>query len=147
MGAHACRAAPAPALARRRPPAVNQALLCTALGLPPAFFRRFSQSNAAFTVIDFTPAADGKGPPTARVERVNQARPARAARPAAPPSCRACAAHAVRLARHGGAGGAGRRQAAERGAARPSHSIRPTTELSAHMVPARAARRSSRTAP
>ncbi|KAI7845742.1 hypothetical protein COHA_000658 [Chlorella ohadii] len=33
--------------------AVNQALLCTALGLPPAFFRRFSQSNASFTVLDF----------------------------------------------------------------------------------------------
>ena len=35
------------------PPAVNQALLCTALGLPPSFFRRFSQSNASFTVLDF----------------------------------------------------------------------------------------------
>ena len=31
------------------PPPVNQALLCTALGLSPAFFCRFSQSNAAFT--------------------------------------------------------------------------------------------------
>ena len=33
--------------------AVIQALLCTALGLPPSFFRRFSQSNAAFTVLEF----------------------------------------------------------------------------------------------
>lgn len=57
--------------------AVNQALLCTALGLPPAFFRRFSQSNAAFTVIDFSAAADERGraaAPRVRVERVNQVR-------------------------------------------------------------------------
>ena len=41
--------------------AVNQALLCTALGLPPCFFRRFSQSNAAFTVLDFDYAGPGAG--------------------------------------------------------------------------------------
>jgi len=33
--------------------AVNQALICTALGLPPSYFRRLVQSNAAFTVLDF----------------------------------------------------------------------------------------------
>ncbi len=62
--------------------AVNQALLCTALGLPPAFFRRFAQSNAAFTVLDFDYAEGARGeggagqrqalPPRVRVERMNQ---------------------------------------------------------------------------
>ena len=66
--------APPPLLDR---PAVNQALLCTALGLPPSFFRRFSQSNAAFTVLDFE-YAGGAGsqraalPPRVRIERMNQ---------------------------------------------------------------------------
>ena len=59
-------------------PAVNQALLCTALGLPPAFFRRFSQSNASFTVLDFegeSSSGSGKGTvaPRVRCERMNQA--------------------------------------------------------------------------
>ena len=65
--------------ARRRLPAaaVNQALLCTALGLPPTFFRRFAQSNAAFTVLDFE-GGGGEGgqrvaaAPRVRVERMNQ---------------------------------------------------------------------------
>lgn len=61
--------------------AVNQALLCTALGLPPAFFRRFAQSNAAFTVLDFdyaggaraeSPAQRQPLPARVRVERMNQ---------------------------------------------------------------------------
>lgn len=82
------------------PPAVNQALLCTALGLPPSFFRRFSQSNASFTVLDFeverssstgsssSGNATGGGSSAAgggsagglrvRVERVNQVRVRRA---------------------------------------------------------------------
>jgi broad specificity phosphatase PhoE len=50
--------------------AVNQALLCTAVGLPPNFFRRFAQSNAAFSVLDFEPGPGGA--PRVRVERVNQ---------------------------------------------------------------------------
>lgn len=68
-------------------PAVNQALLCTALGLPPSFFRRFSQSNASFTVLDFEGEGGqrdggsggsggggrGKVAPRVRVERMNQA--------------------------------------------------------------------------
>lgn len=33
--------------------AVNQALICTALGLPSSYFRRLVQSNAAFSVLDF----------------------------------------------------------------------------------------------
>lgn len=51
--------------------AVNQALVCTAVGLPPPFFRRIAQSNAAFTVIDFE--WDGVHDlPTVCLERVNQ---------------------------------------------------------------------------
>ena len=50
--------------------AVNQALLATALGLPPAYFRRLTQTNAATSVLDFAPAADG--PPTLTVDRINQ---------------------------------------------------------------------------
>ena len=34
--------------------AVNQALLCTAMGLPPELFRRITQSNAAYSQISFT---------------------------------------------------------------------------------------------
>ena len=52
--------------------AVNQALLATALGLPPAFFRRLTQTNAATSVLDFAPAPGG-GPPTLTVDRMNQA--------------------------------------------------------------------------
>jgi len=34
--------------------AVNQALLCTAMGLPPELFRKITQSNAAYSQIAFT---------------------------------------------------------------------------------------------
>lgn len=51
--------------------AVNQALINTALGLPPTFFRRFLQSNAASTVLDFSPNPIG-GPPIVTVDRLNQ---------------------------------------------------------------------------
>jgi hypothetical protein len=59
--------------------AVNQALLCTALGLPPPFFRRFAQTNGAFTVLDFKysgPEGSQRVPvqPTVQVERMNQVR-------------------------------------------------------------------------
>ncbi|CAL5219736.1 g1633 [Coccomyxa viridis] len=50
--------------------AVNQALLNTALGLPPTFFRRLLQSNGATSVIDFQP--NGDGPPTRTIDRINQ---------------------------------------------------------------------------
>ena len=70
--------------------AVIQALLSTALGLPPSFFRRFSQSNAAFTVLEFRQDEDDEGEgegdqeqqleagaarvPRVLVERMNQVR-------------------------------------------------------------------------
>lgn len=47
-------------------------MLATALGLPPTFFRRLTQTNAATSVLDFAPAGDG--PPTLTVDRMNQAR-------------------------------------------------------------------------
>ena len=50
--------------------AVNQALLNTALGLPPTFFRRLLQTNAATSVIDFQP--NGDGPPICTIDRMNQ---------------------------------------------------------------------------
>ena len=50
--------------------AVNQALLNTALDLPPSFFRRLLQSNAATSVIDFQP--NGDKPPTRTIDRMNQ---------------------------------------------------------------------------
>jgi len=34
--------------------AVNQAMVATALGLPPIYFRRLTQTNAAFSVVEFT---------------------------------------------------------------------------------------------
>ena len=51
--------------------AVNQALLNTALGLPPTFFRRLTQTNAATSVIDFQP--NGDNPPNPVIDRMNQA--------------------------------------------------------------------------
>ena len=51
--------------------AVNQALLNTALGLPPTFFRRLTQTNAATSVIDFQP--NGDKPPNPVIDRMNQA--------------------------------------------------------------------------
>ncbi len=50
-----------------------QAMVATALGLPPTYFRRMLQSNAATTVIDLQP--NGSGPPTATLNRLNQACP------------------------------------------------------------------------
>ena len=50
--------------------AVNQALLNTALDLPPSFFRRLLQSNAATSVIDFQPAGDKS--PLRTIDRMNQ---------------------------------------------------------------------------
>ena len=52
--------------------AVNQALICTALDLPPTFFRRLLQSNAASTVLDFVPGLHGK--PIVTIDRLNQVR-------------------------------------------------------------------------
>lgn len=53
--------------------AVNQALVATATGLGPQFFRRLLQSNAASTVLDFVPRQGG-GPPVVTIDRLNQVR-------------------------------------------------------------------------
>ena len=53
--------------------AVNQALICTAIGLPPTFSRRLLQSNAASTVLDFAPRPNQ--PPTVTIDRLNQVCP------------------------------------------------------------------------
>lgn len=50
--------------------AVNQALVATAIGLPPTYFRRLLQNNAATTVLDFQPTKDG--PPRVYLDRLNQ---------------------------------------------------------------------------
>lgn len=52
--------------------AVNQALVATAIGLPPTYFRRLLQNNAATTVLDFQPTKDG--PPRVNLDRLNQVR-------------------------------------------------------------------------
>lgn len=49
--------------------AVNQAMICAALGLTPLHFRRLTQTNAAFTVLDFEWGKDGKA--NVKVERMN----------------------------------------------------------------------------
>lgn len=51
--------------------AVNQALVGTATGIGPQFFRRLLQSNAASTVLDFVPRLGG-GPPVVTIDRLNQ---------------------------------------------------------------------------
>lgn len=52
--------------------AVNQALIGTALGLPPVYFRRLLQSNAATSVLDFTPPQQPGQPPKVTLDRLNQ---------------------------------------------------------------------------
>ena len=49
-----------------------QALIGTALGLPPQAFRLMLQSNGATTAISFAPAAQSGLPAQAVVEHVNQ---------------------------------------------------------------------------
>ena len=50
--------------------AVNQALVATAIGLPPTYFRRLLQNNAATTVLDFQP--NNGGPPRVNVDRLKK---------------------------------------------------------------------------
>lgn len=57
--------------------AVNQAVLCVALGLPPAHFRALVQSNAATSVLRFETSTGGTG-----CGDGVQARPGRPAKPA-----------------------------------------------------------------
>ena len=52
--------------------AINQALLCSATGLPASYFRRFVQSNGALTAIDFFPNPSKKAAPKIVVDRMNQ---------------------------------------------------------------------------
>jgi probable phosphoglycerate mutase len=51
--------------------AVNQGLIGTALGLPPVYFRRLLQSNAATSVLDFSPGGVN-GQPRVTLDRLNQ---------------------------------------------------------------------------
>lgn len=53
--------------------AVNQALVATAIGVGPEYFRRLLQSNAASTVLDFLPRGPD-APPVVTIDRLNQAR-------------------------------------------------------------------------
>lgn len=46
--------------------------MCTALGLPPVYFRRLLQSNAATTVLDFQPASRNEGTAPVLIDRLNQ---------------------------------------------------------------------------
>eukprot|EP00193_Tetraselmis_chui_P012775 CAMPEP_0177790086 /NCGR_PEP_ID=MMETSP0491_2-20121128/23134_1 /TAXON_ID=63592 /ORGANISM="Tetraselmis chuii, Strain PLY429" /LENGTH=205 /DNA_ID=CAMNT_0019312071 /DNA_START=23 /DNA_END=636 /DNA_ORIENTATION=- len=52
--------------------AVNQAMICTALGMPPTYFRRLLQSNGATTVLDISPTTDPNVPVRVTVDRLNQ---------------------------------------------------------------------------
>jgi len=52
--------------------AVNQAMIATALGLPPAYFRRILQSNGATSVLDLSPPITPGNPVRVTVDRLNQ---------------------------------------------------------------------------
>lgn len=67
--------------------AVNQALVGTAAGIGPEFFRRLLQSNAASTVLDFVPRQSG-GPPVVTIDRLNQV-----LQTTQPPTCRTPHSH------------------------------------------------------
>ena len=60
-------APPAPPAPRRL-----QALLGTALRLPPRYFRRLLQSNGATSVLDFEPPQGPGAPVRVTVDRLNQ---------------------------------------------------------------------------
>eukprot|EP00250_Pteridium_aquilinum_P019516 c24461_g1_i3 orf=971-2173(-) len=53
--------------------AVNQALVATATGLGPEYFRQLLQSNCGVSVLDFTPRSSSDGPPYVCLDRLNQA--------------------------------------------------------------------------
>jgi len=53
--------------------AVNQALVATATGLGPEYFRQLLQSNCGVSVLDFTPQRIANGPPYVCLDRLNQA--------------------------------------------------------------------------
>ncbi|KAJ7567406.1 hypothetical protein O6H91_02G145900 [Diphasiastrum complanatum] len=52
--------------------AVNQALVATAAGLGPEYFRQLLQSNCGVSVLDFTPRSSGEGLPFVCLDRLNQ---------------------------------------------------------------------------
>lgn len=52
--------------------AVNQALVATAIGLGPEYFRRLLQSNCGITVLDFTTSSSFNCPPYICLNRLNQ---------------------------------------------------------------------------
>jgi broad specificity phosphatase PhoE len=52
--------------------AVNQALVATATGLGPEYFRQLLQSNCGVSVLDFTPSHSHDGPPYVCLDRLNQ---------------------------------------------------------------------------
>lgn len=52
--------------------AVNQALVATATGLGPEYFRLLLQSNCGVSVLDFTPRSSGDGAPYVCLDRLNQ---------------------------------------------------------------------------
>eukprot|EP00198_Chlamydomonas_reinhardtii_P012884 XP_001702221.1 phosphoglycerate mutase [Chlamydomonas reinhardtii] len=52
--------------------AINQGLVATALGLPPQYFRRLPQNNAALSVLDFTPATATGSAPHVTLSCLNQ---------------------------------------------------------------------------
>ena len=52
--------------------AVNQALVATATGLGPEYFRKLLQSNCGVSVLDFTPRNGGDGSPYVCLDRLNQ---------------------------------------------------------------------------
>ncbi|MCO5574060.1 hypothetical protein L7F22_027837 [Adiantum nelumboides] len=52
--------------------AVNQALVATATGLGPEYFRQLLQSNCGVSVLDFAPRTMGDGPPYVCLDRLNQ---------------------------------------------------------------------------
>eukprot|EP01026_Neomeris_dumetosa_P044445 TRINITY_DN3745_c0_g1_i12.p1 TRINITY_DN3745_c0_g1~~TRINITY_DN3745_c0_g1_i12.p1 ORF type:complete len:522 (-),score=53.33 TRINITY_DN3745_c0_g1_i12:287-1813(-) len=52
--------------------AVNQAMIAAAIGLPPSYFRRILQNNAATSVLDFQPSRNGTLVPRVTIDRLNQ---------------------------------------------------------------------------
>ena len=77
-----------------------QALICTALNLPPTYFRKLLQSNAATTVLDFQPMPDDPSVTQVIVDRLNQVSTLAPARPCICGCLHGCVAAFAEMCRH-----------------------------------------------
>ncbi|KAL3701602.1 hypothetical protein R1sor_019624 [Riccia sorocarpa] len=103
--------------------AVNQALVATAIGFGPTYFRHLLQSNCGVSVLDFTPGDAKNSPPHVCLQRLNQT-------PASPLSDGGKSRTRIVLVCHGATGTSQR----DRFASSPSEPLSPLGTLQSTMI-------------